>query len=333
MRKYLFLIPFILFAGDLYNITGKVIDFHTGRPIDKANVVMMDTPFNTETDKEGKYAIRYVPAGTYWIFATAEGYDTLIYLNTVVCYNIWEHSPTTSLSFQIKPIADSSANRLIDSIVIYEYGSLIGKITNEVTGECIPRVLTTIERTRDKRPNCRILVYRNTNNDGIYKFERVPVGTYKFEAEMIGYRPYVGEEIIIEPNDTTIFNFSMSWYDTTGKEIERLMLEKSEVLEGEDLIIAGKYDKALKFYEKIITSNPKDWVSWFYLALCHLKLEEYKKAIDIYENKVLEIDPKSIDAMYHLAYCYRELGNVRKALEWVIKAEETEKKIQKLRGK
>ena len=47
-----------------------------------------------------------------------------------------------------------------------------------------------------------------------------------------------------------------------------------------------------------------------------------KKAIDIYENKVLQLNPENIDAMTNLAYIYSEIGNSEKALEYLRKVEQ-----------
>ena len=65
-----------------------------------------------------------------------------------------------------------------------------------------------------------------------------------------------------------------------------------------------------------------DIFAWFYLGICYTQLKEYKKAIDIYENKVLQLNPENIDAMTNLAYIYSEIGNSEKALEYLRKVEQ-----------
>jgi len=94
---------------------------------------------------------------------------------------------------------------------------------------------------------------------------------------------------------------------------------------GEILIKMERFKDALSKFERITQLKEGDVYAWFYSAVCHSQVKDYKKAIDIYEGKVLELDPENIDALTNLAYCYRELGNNKKALEYLMKAAELQK--------
>jgi len=94
---------------------------------------------------------------------------------------------------------------------------------------------------------------------------------------------------------------------------------------GEWHVRMQKYAAAIPHLERLTNLCPDDQYAWFYLAVCYTEAEQYKRAADIYENKVLKLDPDNIDAMNNLAYVYREMGEHEKALHWFIRAEEAKK--------
>ncbi len=94
---------------------------------------------------------------------------------------------------------------------------------------------------------------------------------------------------------------------------------------GEILIKSKRHQEALRYFERITQLKEDDAYAWFYTGVCHSQVKDFKKAIEIYEGKVLMLDPDNIDAMTNLAYCYRELGNNKKALEYLMKVEELQK--------
>jgi len=95
---------------------------------------------------------------------------------------------------------------------------------------------------------------------------------------------------------------------------------------GEMSVRLGRYREAVPYLERLTRLSPEDKYAWFYLGVCYTEIKEYSKAIDVYENRVLKLDPGDIDVMNNLAYVYREKGDSEKALQWLIRAEEQQKK-------
>jgi tetratricopeptide (TPR) repeat protein len=89
-----------------------------------------------------------------------------------------------------------------------------------------------------------------------------------------------------------------------------------------------RYCEAVPYLERLTMLSPEDKYAWFYLGVCYTEQKEYKKAIDAYENRILKLDPNNIDVINNLAYVYREMGDNERALQWLIKAEELQKKQQ-----
>lgn len=58
------------------SIKGFVYDKSTGEPLSFAGVIISDTKFAAQTDKNGYYSISQLPGGEYNVIAVAYGYDT-----------------------------------------------------------------------------------------------------------------------------------------------------------------------------------------------------------------------------------------------------------------
>lgn len=97
---------------------------------------------------------------------------------------------------------------------------------------------------------------------------------------------------------------------------------------GEMNVQHGRYREAIPYFEMLAALSPEDKYAWFYLGVCYTETKQYAKAIDAYENRFLQLDPINIDVMNNLAYVYREMGDNEKALQWLIRAEEQQKKGQ-----
>ena len=95
---------------------------------------------------------------------------------------------------------------------------------------------------------------------------------------------------------------------------------------GEMNVQHGRYREAIPYFEMLAALSPEDKYAWFYLGVCYTETKQYAKAIDAYENRFLQLDPTNIDVMNNLAYVYREMGDNEKALQWLIRAEEQQKK-------
>ena len=57
--------------GDIY---GVVLDGETGRPLSRANIVLVGTPHGASSDEKGAFAVTGIPVGTYTLKASFVGY-------------------------------------------------------------------------------------------------------------------------------------------------------------------------------------------------------------------------------------------------------------------
>jgi tetratricopeptide (TPR) repeat protein len=94
---------------------------------------------------------------------------------------------------------------------------------------------------------------------------------------------------------------------------------------GELLIRSSRWSDARSFWERLAAIKPQDFAAWFYIGLCYSQEKNYKKAIEIYEEKAMPLQPKNTDLLTNLAYAYRENGNNKKALEYLQKVEQIQK--------
>lgn len=90
---------------------------------------------------------------------------------------------------------------------------------------------------------------------------------------------------------------------------------------GELLVRKNKWAEARKYFERLVAIQPKDFAGWFYIGVCYAQEKNFKKAIEIYEEKALSLEPTNIDILTNLAYAYREIGNTKKAMEYLQKAD------------
>ncbi|MGQ9464551.1 MAG: tetratricopeptide repeat protein [bacterium] len=90
---------------------------------------------------------------------------------------------------------------------------------------------------------------------------------------------------------------------------------------GELLIRKNRWAEARKYFDKLVVVKPDDFAGWFYIGVCYAQEKNYKKAIEIYEEKALPLEPTNIDLLTNLAYAYREIGNTKKAMEYLQKAD------------
>jgi len=90
-----------------------------------------------------------------------------------------------------------------------------------------------------------------------------------------------------------------------------------------------KYDEAREHLEKIVAVKADDFTGWFYIGVCYAQVKNYKKAIEIYEDKALKYSPDNIDVLTNIAFAYRELGDNKKAIEYLMKIDQIQKKGNK----
>ncbi|MEY3209079.1 MAG: hypothetical protein RL064_1110, partial [Bacteroidota bacterium] len=89
MKRILFIfillvINNLLTAQSLGNLSGWVLDKNTQKPIQGANVKLLNTKFVTTTDSLGKYQFKSIPTGQYQLTITSLAYLTYNLFNIVV---------------------------------------------------------------------------------------------------------------------------------------------------------------------------------------------------------------------------------------------------------
>jgi tetratricopeptide (TPR) repeat protein len=127
---------------------------------------------------------------------------------------------------------------------------------------------------------------------------------------------YTGITYYNGQKDTLALNNLSAALDLNPNDLDALFFS------GEILIKHQKWTEAQARFEKVTSLKDDDIVAWFYVGVCLMQLKEYKKAISVYEDKVLKYDPKNLDAYTNLAICYRELGDTKKAMEYLQKKEQ-----------
>jgi len=127
---------------------------------------------------------------------------------------------------------------------------------------------------------------------------------------------YTGITYYNGQKDTIALNNLSAALDLNPDDLDALFFS------GEILIKHQKWTEAQVRFEKVTSIKDDDVVAWFYVGVCLMQLKDYKKAVSVYEDKVLKYDPKNLDAFTNLAICYRELGDTKKAMEYLVKKEQ-----------
>ncbi|AGB04457.1 tetratricopeptide repeat protein [Aciduliprofundum sp. MAR08-339] len=87
---------------------------------------------------------------------------------------------------------------------------------------------------------------------------------------------------------------------------------------GRALEADGRFEEALKIYQRVVNIDKRDKNSWLGIARCSLALKDYENAIKAYERAHL-LDPKDPETYKSLAFAYQSAGDYKKALEYLDK--------------
>uniref|UniRef100_A0A3B5KXD0 E3 ubiquitin-protein ligase CHIP n=1 Tax=Xiphophorus couchianus TaxID=32473 RepID=A0A3B5KXD0_9TELE len=83
--------------------------------------------------------------------------------------------------------------------------------------------------------------------------------------------------------------------------------------QGNRLFLCRKYQEAASCYSRAINRNPSVAVYYTNRALCHVKLQQYDKALADCKH-ALELDSQSVKAHFFLGQCHLELENYDEAI-------------------
>ncbi len=158
-------------------IVGTVTDASSGEAIIGATVIADD--YSATSDTDGHYNITNVPAGTYTVTASAEGYQTSSQTNISVVAE-----ETTKLNFTLVPSPTT--------------GTIAGLVTDATTGDPIERASVTVN-------GVSVL----TGVDGYYSVE-LTLGTYTVTVSANGYEDSSQTNITVVAGETTTVDFELT---------------------------------------------------------------------------------------------------------------------------
>lgn len=173
------------------SITGSVTDAEGGSPI--VGAMVSDGTRTATTDASGEYTIADVPAGSYGVTASKEGYES--------------SSLTVDVLSGSNAVVDFSLNELIVP------GSITGSVTDAEDGSPILGATVT--------DGNRIAT---TDATGRYTISDVPAGSYEVTASKEGYES-ITSSVTVTSAATSEMNFSLNqkvpvtntmWIDSIG---------------------------------------------------------------------------------------------------------------------
>jgi hypothetical protein len=190
-------------------VNATVQDATTGAPIASANVSLLDEDslslVTSSTDARGRASLPVLGAGTFRLRAERVGYRT-----AVSEPNTLGAGDTVAIELRIE-----AAPFLLDSILVSVRGAgrslrageqlVFGRLLDDGTRAAIPggtvRLLT---------PGGSIETTAITNDQGQFWLVSPRAGTYRLQAERIGYQTSESPEVNLMPGDSVGFDFHLS---------------------------------------------------------------------------------------------------------------------------
>ena len=174
------------------SISGQVIDEETGFPISMAHLtaIGLDNWCFAEawSDTDGYYIFHHLCPGFYQVNVNAQGYIPETYPDSV---SVVAGQNTPDIDFALTPVGGP------------EYGSISGRVTDEVTG--LPIIMAEITVTG-------IYCIWHTDSAGYYLCDNLPPDSYEVNARKDGYIPetYPDSVIVIAGQNTPNIDFALT---------------------------------------------------------------------------------------------------------------------------
>lgn len=141
-------------------LNGKVVDLENSTAIANATVVLQGTIYQTKTDTNGNFVFSNVPAGTYTVEVTYDGYEKATQSVTITA------GATTNATIQLKKINQVQLGKIIGSVKVF------GSIT-PIAGAKVTVKDSTVTTT--------------TDNTGNFTLDNLNYGTYTLTVSKDGY--------------------------------------------------------------------------------------------------------------------------------------------------
>jgi hypothetical protein len=166
------------------SIAGRVLTADTGRPVKRARVTVSGGGRGgrvTTTDDQGRYQVTDLPAGTYTITGSKNGFVDAIYGQRR------PQQPGTPV-----PIADAQAAAGLD-LRLTRGGVITGRVLDE-DGEALARALVTVQRYQYVQGQRQLTPAGGDQTDdrGQYRVFGLPPGDYYVSATAAGFAQAIG---------------------------------------------------------------------------------------------------------------------------------------------
>ncbi len=166
-------------------VAGVVTD-QEGEPIARASVQIMRIPGEGErpvhlaahTNGVGEFGFERAPIGNYQIAVHAARFNPFEGEFEVVVDEIAE------LEIELQPVGGG------DDV---EFGSVSGSVS-DAEGEAIAGAIVTMVGPRGGRA---VHLNAQTNEEGLFGFDRVPAGEWHFRVQARGFRPFAGDVEVV----------------------------------------------------------------------------------------------------------------------------------------
>jgi protocatechuate 3,4-dioxygenase beta subunit len=180
------------------SISGTVTDEVTGLPIMGAHVrAIGDTCHGggcgDMTDSAGFYMIQHLPPGAYLVTASAFGYESEVYPESVI---VVAGQNTPNIDFALTPAGGGGT------------GSISGRVTDETTG--LPLPMAHVWAHRDICPPCGGEAW--TDTAGYYLIQHLGTGQYTVGVHKDGYEDETYPELVsvVEGQNTPNIDFALA---------------------------------------------------------------------------------------------------------------------------
>ena len=159
-------------------IAGIVYDAVSNTPIQGATVTVLEANVTVVTNETGYFQVS-VPAGTYTLVVSAEGYYPY---NTTVSV---DENETVFIPIPLNPLG---------------WGTIAGYVTDAATGEPIQGALVSVDYSPE--------LSATTDANGYYEIPNVPAGSHVVSVFANGYTK-ASANVTLAPNETVVVNFSL----------------------------------------------------------------------------------------------------------------------------